>query len=284
VCTGFPSRNTDTCQEPQKPRDLRLHQTTKVAIKNRTMSSLITLLCFITLVSSHPIPQRLTEDQFRSFGVDGDVDLNEDNKVQISSAYSKIRHQGRNQNGRSISFNKPFTVRDPLEFAAAGQNLPQQNRQKIKKFPDMAPVFNLQAMLEAEAEKLRMKIEEASLMAAKAAEEAEEKVKMIAKQAMLESGASAMAEEEIEDIIEEIIDSAIDEAKEIFESKDTNTEVVEEETSTEVIPEEPVEPITDANSDAIFDDINEVDQEDEEETTETSEPSKDIDLGSVQEV
>ena len=44
----------------------------------------------------------------------------------------------------------------------------------------MAPVFNLQAMLEAEAEKLRMKVEEASLMAAKAAEEAEEKVKMIA--------------------------------------------------------------------------------------------------------
>lgn len=252
------------------------------------MSSLITLLCFIALVSSHPIPQRLTEDQFRSFGGD-EVDLNENNKVQISSAYSKIRHQGRNQNGRSISFNKPFTVRDPLEFAAAGQNLPQQNRQKVKKFPDMAPVFNLQEMLEAEAEKLRMKVEEASLMAAKAAEEAEEKVKMIAKEAMKQSGATAMAEEEIEDIIEEVIDSAIDEAKEIFESEDTSTEVeeiLEEETSTEEIPEEAIEPIDDANSDAAFNDINEVDQEEEveEETTETSEPSKDIDLGSVQEV
>merc|ERR1712048_681185 len=155
----------------------------------------------IALASSHPIPQSLTEDQFRSFGGD-EVDLNENTKVQISSAYSKIRHQGRNQNGRSISFNKPFTVRDPLEFAAAGQNLPQQNRQKIKKFPDMAPVFNLQEMLEAEAEKLRMKVEEASLMAAKAAEEAEEKVKMI-------------------------IDSAIEEAKEIFENQDT---IEEEET------------------------------------------------------
>ena len=39
----------------------------------------------------------------------------------------------------------------------------------------------------AEAEKLRMKVEEASLMAAKAAEEAEEKVKMIAKEAMKEA-------------------------------------------------------------------------------------------------
>ena len=65
----------------------------------------------------------------------------------------------------------------------------------------MAPVFNLQAMLEAEAEKLRMKVEEASLMAAKAAEEAEEKVKMIAQEAMKESGANAMDEEEVEKIV-----------------------------------------------------------------------------------
>ena len=65
----------------------------------------------------------------------------------------------------------------------------------------MAPVFNLQAMLEEEAEKLRMKVEEASLMAAKAAEEAEEKVKMIAQEAMKESGANAMDEEEVEKIV-----------------------------------------------------------------------------------
>ena len=120
--------------------------------------------------------------------------------ITIHSIF-QIRHQGRNQNGRSISFSKPFTVRDPLAFAAAGQNLPQANRQKIRKFPDMAPVFNLQAMLEAEAEKLRMKVEEASLMAAKAAEEAEEKVKMIAQEAMKESGANAMDEEEVEKIV-----------------------------------------------------------------------------------
>ena len=65
----------------------------------------------------------------------------------------------------------------------------------------MAPVFNLQEMLEAEAEKLRMKVEQASLMAAKAAEEAEEKVKMIAQEAMKESGANAMDEEEVEEIV-----------------------------------------------------------------------------------
>ena len=102
----------------------------------------------------------------------------------------QIRRQGRNNNGRSISFSTPFTVRDPLEFATAGQNLPQQSREKIKKFPEMAPVFNLKEMLAAEAEKLRLKVEEASLMAAKAAEEAEEKVKMIAQEAMKESGSS----------------------------------------------------------------------------------------------
>merc|ERR1712109_99117 len=270
VCTGFPSRNTDTLARNHKNYKTSSYNT-KLRYKNRTMSSLITLLCFITLVYSHPIPQRLTEDQFRSFG-GNDVDLNDNNKVLISSAYSKIRHQGRNQNGRSISFNKPFTVRDPLAFAAAGQNLPQQNRQKIKKFPDMAPVFNLEEMLKAEAEKLRMKVEEASLMAAK--------------EAMKQSGASSMAEEEIEDIIEEVIDSAIDEAKEIFESESTEStdieDIAEEESSTEEIPEEPVQETMDTNSDEAFNDINELD--DEEETTETSEPSKDIDLGSVQEV
>ena len=55
------------------------------------MSPLITLLCFITLASSHPVPQRgsLTEDQFRSFDF-GDEVNKEDNKVEIVSAYSKV--------------------------------------------------------------------------------------------------------------------------------------------------------------------------------------------------
>ena len=58
-------------------------------------------------------------------------------------------------------------------------------------------------------------------------------------------------------------------------------ETIEKETSTEEIPEEQVD--TDANSDEAFNDISN-EQDEEEETTETSEPSKDIDLGSVQEV
>ena len=51
-------------------------------------------------------------------------------------------------------------------------------------------------MLKAEAEKLRMRVEEASLMAAKAVEEAEEKVQELAHEA-----ASEIPEKEIEDMV-----------------------------------------------------------------------------------
>ena len=81
--------------------------------------------------------------------------------IIMNSSPNQIRRQGRNHNGRSISFTKPFTVRDPLEFAAAGRNLIPTQREKIQKFPEMAPVFNLEDMLKAEAEKLREKVEEA---------------------------------------------------------------------------------------------------------------------------
>ena len=111
-------------------------------------------------------------------------------------------------------------------------------------------------------------------MAAKAAEEAEEKVKMIAEEAMKATGAEKVEVEEIVSEyefffsklksfslqIEKAIDSAIDEAKEIFEE--------EFEVSTES---------EDMNSDEAFNEV-------EDDTTETSEPSSDIDLGSVQEV
>ena len=65
----------------------------------------------------------------------------------------------------------------------------------------MAPVFDLKAMLEAEAEKLRQKVEEASLMAAKAAEEAEENVMKIAQEAMKDTEAAKIEEEIVEDIV-----------------------------------------------------------------------------------
>ena len=90
-----------------------------------------------------------------------------------------------------------FPVRNPFSQEPR-QNFLQQRREKIVRFPDMAPVFNLQEMLEAEKEKLRMKVEEASLMAAKAAEEAEEKVMMLAEIAMNEAGVNQV---EVEDIV-----------------------------------------------------------------------------------
>ena len=62
----------------------------------------------------------------------------------------------------------------------------------------MAPVFNLEDMLKAEAEKLREKVEEASLMAAKAVEEAEQKVQELAKESI---GSSDIPEKEIEDMV-----------------------------------------------------------------------------------
>jgi hypothetical protein len=100
----------------------------------------------------------------------------------------QIRRQGRNNNGRSISFSKPLTVRDPFEFAVAGRGLQSQSRSSnnLRKFPEMAPVFNLQKMLEEEARKLRVKVEVASLMAAEAVEEAKENVKAIADEAVKE--------------------------------------------------------------------------------------------------
>ena len=53
-----------------------------------------------------------------------------------------------------------------------------------------------------------------------------------------------------------MIDSAIDEAREIFEHKDDiKNETVEEETSTEEIPEQVAEEI-DTNSDATFNEVS----------------------------
>jgi len=244
-------------------------------------SKLIYLALFITIAASHPLPQRLTEQEFRAFKTNA---LNPDNNVDIFGGYAKIRRQGRNHNGRSISFSKPFTVRDPLEFAAAGRNLGssrnsfQPPRDKIQKFPEVAPVFNLEEMLKAEAEKLRMRVEEASLMAAKAVEEAEQKVQELAHEA-----ASDIPEKEIEDMIEKIVDSAIDEAQDIIEFEEEEKEM---ELSTEQSKEVVIE---DYNSDEVLNEIieeeNNVNEEEiSEETTENAQPSSDIDLGSVLEV
>merc|ERR1712141_666650 len=217
---------------------------------NKMIPSIICLTLLIASAASHPLPQRLTEEEFRSLKIGGE---DHDNSPIISNSYAKIRRQGRNHNGRSISFTKPFTVRDPLEFAAAGRNLIPTQREKIQKFPEMAPVFNLEDMLKAEAEKLREKVEEASLMAAKAVEEAEQKVQELAKESI---GSS------------DIPEKAIEEAQEIIEE--------ESETSTEQV--------LDYNSDEALNVVLEDEDTTLEETTENAQPSSDIDLGSVQEV
>merc|ERR1712066_847327 len=218
---------------------------------NKMIPSIVCLTLLIASAASHPLPQRLTEEEFRSLKIGGE---DHDNSPIISNSYAKIRRQGRNHNGRSTSFTKPFTVRDPLEFAAAGRNLIPTQREKIQKFPEMAPVFNLEDMLKAEAEKLR-----------EAVEEAEQKVQELAKESI---GSSDIPEKEIEDMIEKIVDSAIDEAQEIIEE--------ESETSTEQV--------LDYNSDEALNVVLEDEDTTLEETTENAQPSSDIDLGSVQEV
>lgn len=50
------------------------------------MKSLIAIICLISLASTHPLPQRLTEEEFRSFS----DDVAADNKVDIFSGYAKV--------------------------------------------------------------------------------------------------------------------------------------------------------------------------------------------------
>ncbi len=117
----------------------------------------------------------------------------------------QIRRQGRHHSGRSISFSRPLTVRDPLEFAASSRGLPQRNNQRgrpadnfISRFPEMQPVFKLSDMLAKEAATLKAKVEEASLMAAKATEEAEANMKALAQKAIAES---TVGKVEVESIV-----------------------------------------------------------------------------------
>ena len=53
----------------------------------RMSSKLIYLALFITIAASHPLPQRLTEQEFRAFKTDA---LNPDNNVDIFGGYAKV--------------------------------------------------------------------------------------------------------------------------------------------------------------------------------------------------
>ena len=50
-------------------------------------SKLIYLALFITIAASHPLPQRLTEQEFRAFKTDAQ---NPDNNVDIFGGYAKV--------------------------------------------------------------------------------------------------------------------------------------------------------------------------------------------------
>ena len=54
----------------------------------RMIPSIICLTLLITFAASHPLPQRLTEEEFRSLKIGGE---DSDNSPIISSSYAKVQ-------------------------------------------------------------------------------------------------------------------------------------------------------------------------------------------------
>ena len=211
--------------------------------------------------------------------------------------YVQVRRQGRNfGTGEIFSFKRPLPVRN---IAASGRAL-SPSRKELKRV-EAAPVFNLNDMLKKEAAKLKAKVQEASLAAAKAAEEAEQKLDEMVEKVMVETDATR---EEVENIvsnfqpkhlsisrqlttisnveymllifftlqIEEAVEEGIEEAEKIIEE-----EIEESEVEDEIFGAE-----KSSNSDKK--DKEELSKEIINLINDNDEPSKDIDLGSVQEV
>ena len=190
------------------------------------MNNLI-LLCVIFAASSVcaiPVPQDLTIAEFRSlrdektptrqvFMSPSYAQVNLRLTKNLSSYYDRIithyichpiethwyyhiqvRRQGRNfGTGEIFSFKRPLPVRN---IAASGRAL-NPSRKELKRI-EAAPVFNLNDMLKKEAAKLKAKVQEASLAAAKAAEEAEQKLDEMVEKVMVETDATR---EEVENIV-----------------------------------------------------------------------------------
>jgi len=179
--------------------------------------------------------------------------------------------------GETIDFKRPLPVR--VSFNGRGRTLfadsTQSNRQS-KKFVrmDVGPVFNLEDMLRKEALKLKAEIQEASLKAAKAAEEAEKKLEEMVKQVKADA-----THQQVESIIEEAIESGIQEAEEIVEEELKEADEMDHSEEEEEVADE---------EDNVVDDVIEVNNEeeanDDDEENTAEEPSGEIDLGSVQEV
>jgi len=214
-------------------------------------------LLVATLASAVPIPQfDLSEAEFRSL-------RNEDtpnNQVKITNGYANVRRQGRMLSGEMIDITRPLPVRT-VDFGNGARNFPD-SAAVPKKFTrmDVGPVFNLEDMLRKQAAKLKAEVKEASLKAAKAAEEAEKKLEDMVKMVVEETDAT---KEEVENIVKESIEEGINEAEDIIE-------------------EELAEAEADQEANDIEDDAAE-EEESEKETT-TGAGLDSVDLGSVQEV
>ena len=89
--------------------------------------------------------------------------------------------------GEMIDITRPLPVRT-VDFGNGARNFPD-SAAVPKKFTrmDVGPVFNLEDMLRKQAAKLKAEVKEASLKAAKAAEEAEKKLEDMVKMVVEET-------------------------------------------------------------------------------------------------
>jgi len=180
------------------------------------------VVTIITLANANPVPKMLTEEQFLSSGgLDGDKGA-----VDIVSGYAQIRRQGRNfGSGDKFKYTRPLTVKDPADFQ------PPTDARRISFDDEKAPVFNLNQIINEEAEKLKVQIEIASLMAAHAAEAAANRITEAAKEAEAEI---TIDSEQVEKIIEKVVDTGIMEAEEMVKSEIEESKMAEEESEMKI--------------------------------------------------
>lgn len=184
----------------------------------------LVVFALVFVSGCNSFPRRLTEEQFLSATSEDDSKT-----VDIVSGYAQIRRQGRNfASGDKFKFSRPLTVKDPAQFD------PPTDTKKVKFDDEKAPVFSLDKMIQEEAEKLKIQVEVASLMAAHAAETAAAHIKAAAQNAV-EGG--SISGPEMEKIIENAVNSGIHDAEEIVKSE-INNEIGENvEVSTDKIEE-----------------------------------------------
>eukprot|EP00095_Tigriopus_kingsejongensis_P008391 snap_masked-scaffold9_size846264-processed-gene-3.0 protein:Tk08391 transcript:snap_masked-scaffold9_size846264-processed-gene-3.0-mRNA-1 annotation:"conserved hypothetical protein" len=101
-----------------------------------------------------PLPQSLTEEQFRGFGDSSPRSEESAPEVRIHSGYSKVMRFGRGFAHGPLRGFGPVTVKDPFKFQTNNEI------QRVTYDDDKAPVFDLEKMMEEEA--IKKAIEEAN--------------------------------------------------------------------------------------------------------------------------